>query len=204
MGWFAAPNFRMNEFSGGVLLAQLRKLDAIVNAVRRNARRVYEGIRDLPGVHLRHLPDPEGELGAAIFLGFKTKEQRDSYISAMKAENVPAHPPGGSVILPILPHIEKKVTVHPAWPSFTSERGKAIGYGSGCCPRTIDTLNRFAGVSLEGSTLRQDNKANEQLYGRKITARDIVRGGKGGKGQQLVSLLQKASPKNESDPSSLK
>jgi len=62
----------------------------------------------------------------------------------------------------------------------------------------------FAGVSLEGSTLRQDNKANEQLYGRKITARDIVRGGKGGKGQQLVSLLQKASPKNESDPSSLK
>ena len=149
MGWFAAPNFRMNEFSGGVLLAQLRKLDAIVNAARRNARRVYEGIRDLPGVHLRHLPDPEGELGAAIFLGFKTKEQRDSYISAMKAENVPAHPPGGSVILPILPHIEKKVTVHPAWPSFTSERGKAIGYGSGCCPRTIDILSRFAGVALD-------------------------------------------------------
>src|SRR5437016_1308147 len=62
----------------------------------------------------------------------------------------------------------------------------------------------FAGVSLEGSTLRQDNKANEELYGRKITARDIVRGGKGAAGQRVVSVLQKASPRNESDPSSLK
>ena len=62
----------------------------------------------------------------------------------------------------------------------------------------------FAGVSLEGSTLRQDNKANEELYGRKITARDIVRGGKGAGGQRVVSVLQKASPRNESEPSSLK
>ena len=62
----------------------------------------------------------------------------------------------------------------------------------------------FAGVSLEGSTLRQDNKANEKLYGRKITARDIVRGGKGAGGQDLVRVLQKASPRNESEPSSLK
>ena len=62
----------------------------------------------------------------------------------------------------------------------------------------------FAGVSLEGSTLRQDNKGNENLYGRKITAQDIVRGGKSGAGQRLISVLQKASPRNESESSSLK
>ena len=62
----------------------------------------------------------------------------------------------------------------------------------------------FAGVSLEGSTLRQDNKGNEQLYGRKITAQDIVRGGKAGGGQRVVNVLQKASPRNESASSSLK
>jgi lipid-binding SYLF domain-containing protein len=59
-------------------------------------------------------------------------------------------------------------------------------------------------VSLEGSTLRQDNKANEKIYGQKITARDIVKGGKGGGGHRVVGVLQKASPKNESDPVSLK
>ncbi len=62
----------------------------------------------------------------------------------------------------------------------------------------------FAGVSLEGSTLRQDNGANEDLYGKKITAREIVTGGKVSGEQRLTSLLQKASPTNESDPGSLK
>src|SRR5438309_9112924 len=47
----------------------------------------------------------------------------------------------------------------------------------------------FAGVSLAGSTLRQDNGANEKLYRRKIAARDIVRGGRGAAGQRLVSVL---------------
>jgi len=64
----------------------------------------------------------------------------------------------------------------------------------------------FAGVSLEGSTLRQDNSANEKIYGRKITAREIVRLHKVGTpaaGQTLVSTLQKASPRNLSDPKSL-
>ena len=64
----------------------------------------------------------------------------------------------------------------------------------------------FAGVSLEGSTLRQDNGANEKLYGRKITAREIVREHRVGVpacGQQLVSLLGHHSPKNMSDPKSL-
>jgi SH3 domain-containing YSC84-like protein 1 len=32
----------------------------------------------------------------------------------------------------------------------------------------------FAGVSLEGSTLRPDNKANKALYGKKLTALSIV------------------------------
>src|SRR5512133_299207 len=36
----------------------------------------------------------------------------------------------------------------------------------------------FAGVSLEGSTLRADNRANRKLYGREVSAADIVRGGK--------------------------
>ena len=35
----------------------------------------------------------------------------------------------------------------------------------------------FAGVALDGATLRPDNKANEALYGREISAREIVRSG---------------------------
>jgi len=64
----------------------------------------------------------------------------------------------------------------------------------------------FAGVSLEGSTLRPDNGANEKLYGRKITAKEILREGKvavPAAAHDLDAELTKASPKNLSDPKSL-
>jgi SH3 domain-containing YSC84-like protein 1 len=64
----------------------------------------------------------------------------------------------------------------------------------------------FAGVSLEGSTLRSDGSANEKLYGQKLTAKDIIRLGKVKTPEcaaELVSLLDKKSPKNLSDPKSL-
>jgi SH3 domain-containing YSC84-like protein 1 len=64
----------------------------------------------------------------------------------------------------------------------------------------------FAGVSLEGSTLRSDGSANEKLYGKKLSAKEIIRQGKVGIpacAHQLVSLLDKKTPVNKSDPKSL-
>ncbi len=153
---FAGANYRMNEFTGGVMLAQLRKLDRIVDSIRANAKRVYEGVADLPGIRFRHRPDPAGELGAAVFLAFANKAKRDQFISGMKAENVPVAPPSGSVVLPVLPYILNKLTAHPAWPTWTSARGKSIQYGPATCPRTLDILNRFAGPALDPKYTRRD------------------------------------------------
>ncbi len=64
----------------------------------------------------------------------------------------------------------------------------------------------FAGISLDGSTLRPDNSASEKIYGRKITAREIVLEhavGTPAAGELLINGLQKASPTNLSDPKSL-
>jgi len=64
----------------------------------------------------------------------------------------------------------------------------------------------FAGISLEGSTLRSDGSANEKLYGKKLSAEDIIRKGKVGipaSAHQLVSLLDTKTPVNKSDPKSL-
>ena len=64
----------------------------------------------------------------------------------------------------------------------------------------------FAGVSLEGSTLRSDGSANEKLYKQKLSAKDIIRGGRvkaPPSAQELIALLNRKSPKNRSDPKSL-
>jgi lipid-binding SYLF domain-containing protein len=63
----------------------------------------------------------------------------------------------------------------------------------------------FAGISLEGSTLRPDNDASADVYGRKITAREIVMDGKAAipeSGQHLVRVLQKNAPRNGSQKAS--
>ena len=64
----------------------------------------------------------------------------------------------------------------------------------------------FAGISLEGSTLRSDGSANEKLYGKRLTAKEIIaehRVGVPTCARQLVSLLNTKSPKNKSEPKSL-
>jgi lipid-binding SYLF domain-containing protein len=64
----------------------------------------------------------------------------------------------------------------------------------------------FAGVSLEGSTLRADNRANKKLYGRELSAKEILREGRVGSpasAHELIALLDKHSPKNKSEAKSL-
>jgi len=59
----------------------------------------------------------------------------------------------------------------------------------------------FAGVSLAGSTLRPDNDANKDLYGKKIEAKEIVLDGAvkaPPSASTLISTLDKASPVNKS------
>src|ERR1700687_1779541 len=59
----------------------------------------------------------------------------------------------------------------------------------------------FAGISLEGSTLRPDNDGNERLYGKGITAKDVVIKSAvrvPASGKLLVSTLNKRSPRNAS------
>jgi len=59
----------------------------------------------------------------------------------------------------------------------------------------------FAGISLEGSTLRPDNDANERIYGKKIEAKDIALHGAvpiPGSARALINVLNQHSPKNRS------
>src|SRR3984893_2347266 len=58
----------------------------------------------------------------------------------------------------------------------------------------------FAGVSLEGSTLRPDNKANRELYGRSVTAEEIINGSEvriRPAAHDLIALLESASPERK-------
>jgi lipid-binding SYLF domain-containing protein len=65
----------------------------------------------------------------------------------------------------------------------------------------------FAGVSLQGSSVRPDNDANSRVYGRKVEAESIIFNGAAAvppAAQKFIATLNQKSPKNKSDPTSNK
>ncbi len=142
-------NYRMNEETGAVLCAQLRKMDTALANHRRMHQYVTERIKDLPGIKLRPSNNPGGDIGISLDLLLPSKDLRDRFIKAMTAENVPM---GvgilGTINLPTMGYIADKVAPHPQWPSFNTPRGKAMQYGAECCPRAIDLKARYASLYI--------------------------------------------------------
>jgi len=145
---FVGENFRMSELTGAVLGAQLTKLDSMVAHLRRHAEAVYDGIKDLPGIRLRHRPDPDGDIGYSVFFELHDKAGRDRCIRELRDRKVPAGRLSGSVLLPVAESVIHKRTRHPNWPSFNSPHGKKIEYGPDTCRQTLGIYDRFVQVRI--------------------------------------------------------
>jgi 8-amino-3,8-dideoxy-alpha-D-manno-octulosonate transaminase len=152
----AGGNFRMNEFTAGVMRAQVRKLDRILADQRDKQSRVLAGIADLPGIEMRKKNVPEGGTGSRILIWTQSKEQCDLFIRAMKAENVTANHSSGSALLPIVPHIQSKEGLEQGWPSFSTPHGQSIAYGAECCPKTLEIWDRYVEIYMDPKYSDQD------------------------------------------------
>ncbi|HCO92976.1 MAG TPA: glutamine--scyllo-inositol aminotransferase [Phycisphaerales bacterium] len=145
---FAGENFRMSELTGAVLGAQLTKLDLMLTQLRGNAGSIYDGIKDLAGIRLRHRPDPDGDIGYGVYFEMKDKTMRDRCIRELRKRKVPASTLSGSVLLPIHESVINKRTRHPDWPSFNSTEGKKIKYGPDSCRQTLGIFDRFVQIRI--------------------------------------------------------
>lgn len=66
-------NFRISELNAAVGVAQLKKLDKILEIQRRNKQAVKDAMTGLPGVTFRDIPDPQGD--SATFLSFFMEDE---------------------------------------------------------------------------------------------------------------------------------
>ena len=67
-------NFRMNEFQGAVGLAQLRKLDYMIDEQRKHKAALKAALSAVKGIGFRKLFDPDGD--SATFLGFNLPDEK--------------------------------------------------------------------------------------------------------------------------------
>jgi 8-amino-3,8-dideoxy-alpha-D-manno-octulosonate transaminase len=145
---FAGENFRMSEFTGAVLGAQLPKLDTMIAQMRQHAEAILEGIKNVPGIRLRHRPDPAGDIGYAVYFEVPDKARRDGCIQELRNRRVPASTLTGSVFLPGQESIMNKRARHPDWPLFATPEGKKVKYGPEDFRQTQGILDRFVQVRI--------------------------------------------------------
>ena len=138
-------NFRMNELTGAVALAQSRKLNKIISILREKKRKLKEAIGEFPGVKYRKIND-EGECATLLTLIFDDKEFAAKFAERIGTQTL-SHS-GWHVYNNMEQLIGKKMPTTFNCP-FTCERYKGnVEYKINMLPQTDDILNRAINISV--------------------------------------------------------
>ncbi len=81
-------NMRMNELTGAVALAQVRKLDDILTTLRTKKAKLKAMISGLEGFTFRKINDEQNECATLLTLIFDTKELADKFCAEVKSKTI--------------------------------------------------------------------------------------------------------------------
>ncbi len=81
-------NMRMNELTGAVALAQLRKLDDILATLRCKKKKLKTALAGIPGVGFRRINDTAGECATLLTLLFESKAMADAFCGKVGSATV--------------------------------------------------------------------------------------------------------------------
>jgi dTDP-4-amino-4,6-dideoxygalactose transaminase len=126
-------NFRMNELTGAVALAQLRKLDAILATLREKKTRLKREIGSIAGMRFRTLPDPDGECATLCTVIFDDAGRAARVADRLGTTTVDR---SGWHVYANMEHVMR----------WLSEHGRPSGKGA--YPRTDDILSRSINLSV--------------------------------------------------------
>ena len=127
-------NFRMNEITGAIGLAQLKKADRIIATLREKRGKFKSLISDVSGFKFRVLNDPDGGDAATICtIIFDSKEQATKVSGALGSKTVDH---SGWHVYSNMEHVLKHL--------------KEVGqpHTKGSYPKTDDILSRSMNVSI--------------------------------------------------------
>jgi dTDP-4-amino-4,6-dideoxygalactose transaminase len=126
-------NFRMNEITAAVGLAQLRKVDRIVDTLRQKRRKLKSLISEAEGFKFRTLFDPEGDCATLCTVIFNTKEKAANVARAVGSKTVDQ---SGWHVYSNMEHVLNHL--------------KQVGqpHTKGSYPKTDDILSRAMNISV--------------------------------------------------------
>ena len=156
---FCGCQFRMNEFTGAVALAQLRRLDShITGPVRKMFRYIKSRVTaGCPNIKYRQTGDDDGDVGIAFYIDLGSQPRAEWFGKALQAEGIRVGPSSGCSNLLFADVVKQKSQVHPGLPPFgVGWPGEKVEYKPELCPNTNAILDSMRCVAIVPKLTQQD------------------------------------------------
>ncbi|MBR5497743.1 MAG: DegT/DnrJ/EryC1/StrS family aminotransferase [Clostridia bacterium] len=142
---FCGTEYRIGEITSAIMREQFKKLDGIVEDLRKNKALLIEEI----GEAAEYIPsnDYDGDSGIALTIKFESEEECKLF-----AEKVNAIIPGycgRHVYNDWKPILEKKGAFHPLLNPFNMEVNKNAKYSEDMCKKSLEILKKCAHISID-------------------------------------------------------
>jgi len=166
---FVGEVYRMSEMHGAFALAQIRKLENNLAAMRRHNRRVREAVSELKGVQLRTLADPDGATGQTVTFLVANKDLAAKWRNALGAEGVGGFVLyGGNMVFENPQILNQRMPTAHACPFDCPLYDGPITYTREMCPQSRDILERSVWLYISPLLADEDTddiiKAIRKVY----------------------------------------
>lgn len=81
-------NYKVTELQGAIGLAQLKKLDLIIEKQRENKKYLRDGIKDISGIEFREIPNPDGDASDTLIFFVETREKALNIAKNLSKEGI--------------------------------------------------------------------------------------------------------------------
>jgi len=169
---FLGLQFRASEIMGAIMRVQLKRLDKILRDLRKNKRRIMEGLKNISGVEFAPSNDIEGDCGVMIPFRFENEN-----IAKKFAEIAGGYRPidsGKHVWFDWKPVIEKRIWHKSSLNPYNLSENKNLrhSYTKEMYPKSIENLSRTVFISVNPDWKKKDinekikflKKAIEEVY----------------------------------------
>ncbi len=147
---FLGLQLRADEIMGAILRMQLRRLDGILQDLRKVRKRLEEELADARNIRIAPNNDPEGDCGIEAAFQFASEARARAFAASPGVHGWLPIDSGKHVYSNWGPVLGKRVGHHPDVNPFYHPRNQGLrtNYSADMCPRTLDILSRTVLISL--------------------------------------------------------
>ncbi len=146
-------DYRISELAAALVLAQMDRLDCLLDSFRLRKKRIVAGLADVGGIELAPSADPEGDAGIAVVFYTERPKLSRQFAKALEAEGVPCATiynkgiPDRHIYC-YWPFVRRPIVEGRVCPWTCGCTTTRVRYSPDMCPKTLDYLERAISVHI--------------------------------------------------------